>query len=75
MTSDSKFAETVCEAYRFLSDHYETENCIFLFGEYVRLLEWELYDIESNVRPGLTGFSRGAYQARVLSAMIDIVYS
>ncbi|KJA23408.1 hypothetical protein HYPSUDRAFT_39890 [Hypholoma sublateritium FD-334 SS-4] len=41
------FERTVLAAYRWLSDVYETGDCIFLFG-----------------------FSRGAFQVRVLSAMI-----
>ncbi|KJA17515.1 hypothetical protein HYPSUDRAFT_124978, partial [Hypholoma sublateritium FD-334 SS-4] len=44
------FERTVLAAYRWLSDNYETGDCIFLFG-----------------------FSRGAFQVRVLSAMIDKV--
>ncbi|KIJ94466.1 hypothetical protein K443DRAFT_12099 [Laccaria amethystina LaAM-08-1] len=44
------FERTVLGAYRWLSDNYKTDDCIFLFG-----------------------FSRGAFQVRVLSAMIEKV--
>ncbi|VDB86439.1 unnamed protein product [Peniophora sp. CBMAI 1063] len=42
------FKDTILDAYRWLSETYQTGDRIFLFG-----------------------FSRGAYQVRVLSAMID----
>ncbi|KAJ3555863.1 hypothetical protein NM688_g2346 [Phlebia brevispora] len=45
-----RFEPIVLDAYRWLSDHYEVGDRIYLFG-----------------------FSRGAYQVRVLSAMIDRV--
>ncbi|KIJ94689.1 hypothetical protein K443DRAFT_351189 [Laccaria amethystina LaAM-08-1] len=44
------FEPTILAAYRWLSDNYENDDCIFLFG-----------------------FSRGAFQVRVLSAMIEKV--
>ncbi|KAF8869684.1 hypothetical protein CPB85DRAFT_1446702 [Mucidula mucida] len=44
------FEHIVCGAYHWLSDNYESGDCIFLFG-----------------------FSRGAYQVRVISAMIHKV--
>ncbi|KAJ3547269.1 hypothetical protein NM688_g5418 [Phlebia brevispora] len=44
------FEPIILDAYRWLADHYEDGDCIFLFG-----------------------FSRGAYQVRVLSAMIQRV--
>ncbi|KIK04380.1 hypothetical protein K443DRAFT_4683 [Laccaria amethystina LaAM-08-1] len=44
------FKRIVLGAYRWLSDNYEKDDCIFLFG-----------------------FSRGAFQVRVLSAMIEKV--
>ncbi|KAF4618298.1 hypothetical protein D9613_011523 [Agrocybe pediades] len=44
------FDKTVMDAYRWISDNYESGDLIFLFG-----------------------FSRGAFQVRVLSAMIEKV--
>ncbi|KIM34905.1 hypothetical protein M413DRAFT_32925 [Hebeloma cylindrosporum] len=44
------FEKTILAAYRWLSDNYQSGDCIYLFG-----------------------FSRGAYQVRTLSAMIDKV--
>ena len=59
------FERTILAAYRWLSDNYEDGDCIFLFGA---LVQCDLNDSERYL-----GFSRGAYQVRVLSAMIDKV--
>ena len=61
-----KFEKTILAAYRWLSDNYEEGDCIFLFGALM------LYSPVINPERCL-GFSRGAYQVRVLSAMIDKV--
>jgi len=60
------FERTVLGAYRWLSDNYEPGDCIFLFG----VLDQHLMCF-SIVPEGNPGFSRGAFQVRVLSAMID----
>jgi len=62
------FERTVFGAYRWLSDNYEPGDCIFLFGELDRQMK-----CISLVPDDYTGFSRGAFQVRVLSAMIDKV--
>ncbi|KAJ7888373.1 hypothetical protein B0H14DRAFT_2337238, partial [Mycena olivaceomarginata] len=56
-----KFEKIVQGAYRWLSDHYQPGDKIYLFGrfEYILLLP--------------TGFSRGAHQIRVLAGMISKV--
>ena len=61
------FERSVLGAYRWLSDNYEDGDCIFLFG----VTEYFIY--HQPVLNNLSGFSRGAYQVRVLSAMIDKV--
>jgi len=58
----------VLAAYRWLSDNYEQGDCIFLFGEFERYMTYTSLNPEK-----CPGFSRGAYQVRVLSAMIDKV--
>ena len=60
------FERTILAAYRWLSDNYEEGDCIFLFGT-LTLCE-PVIDPER-----CPGFSRGAYQVRVLSAMINKV--
>ena len=60
------FERTILAAYWWLSDNYEQGDCIFLFGTLT------LYDPVINSERCL-GFSRDAYQVRVLSAMIDKV--
>ncbi|EDR04472.1 uncharacterized protein LACBIDRAFT_304572 [Laccaria bicolor S238N-H82] len=62
------FERTVLGAYRWLSDNYEPGDCIFLFGALEQYVICLSVDAE-----GSTGFSRGAFQVRVLSAMIDKV--
>ena len=60
------FERTILAAYRWLSDNYEEGDCIFLFGALT------LY--KPVIKPErCLAFSRGAYQIRVLSAMIDKV--
>jgi len=66
--SPRDFERPVLGAYRWLSDNYETGDCIFLFGA----LDWHM-KYTSVVPEGHIGFSRGAFQVRVLSAMIDKV--
>jgi len=61
------FERTILAAYWWLSDNYEQGDCIFLFGK----LEQYVICTWSMLR--YLGFSRGAYQVRVLSAMIDKV--
>ena len=56
-------------AYRWLSDNYKRGDCIFLFGA----LEQYVTCMSGDAEPGYKGFSRGAFQVRVLSAMIDKV--
>ena len=56
-------------AYRWLSDNYERGDCIFLFGALEHCATYLSVDAEGSS----TGFSRGAFQVRVLSAMIDKV--
>ena len=60
------FERTILAAYRWLSDNYQSGDCIYLFGAL------EHYGPVINPEMCL-GFSRGAYQVRVLSAMIDKV--
>ena len=55
-------------AYRWLSDNYKPGDCIFLFGALEQYVTCMSVDAE-----GSTGFSRGAFQVRVLSAMIHKV--
>ena len=55
-------------AYRWLSDNYECHNCTFLFGSLGQHVTCVSVDAERS-----TGFSRGAFQVRALSAMIDKV--
>jgi len=62
------FERIVLEAYEWLLDNYEPGDCIFLFGA----LDWHM-KCTSVVPEGHIGFSRGAFQVRVLSAMIDKV--
>ena len=68
LSSFRNFERTVLDAYRWLSDNYEPGDCIFLFGALNQYLTCLSVDVE-----GSTGFSRGAFQVRVLSAMIDKV--
>ena len=64
-TLTRNFEPIVLDAYRWLADHYEDGDRIYLFGEFARL---------GLIRVSyFPGFSRGAYQVRVLSAMIDRV--
>ena len=67
-SSSRKFERTVLGAYRWLSDNYERGDCIFLFGALEQYVACTSVDVE-----GYKGFSRGAFQVRVLSAMIDKV--
>ena len=55
-------------AYRWLSDNYKPGDCIFLFGALDQYVTCMSVDAE-----GSKGFSRGAFQVRVLSAMIHKV--
>ena len=55
-------------AYRWLSDNYERGDSIFLFGALEQYMTCMSMDAERS-----KGFSRGAFQVRVLSAMIDKV--
>ena len=68
LSSFRNFKRTVLGAYRWLSDNYERGDCIYLFGELERYVTCMSVDAE-----GSTGFSRGAFQVRVISAMIDKV--
>ena len=61
------FERTILAAYQWLSDNYEPGDCIFLFGALKRHV-FQSLDFKTCL-----GFSRGAYQVRVLSAMIDKV--
>lgn len=61
------FEPIVLDAYRWLSDHYEVGDQIYVFGENVQPC------CKKRVFILFSGFSRGAYQVRVLSAMIDRV--
>jgi uncharacterized protein (DUF2235 family) len=59
--------DIILEAYKWLSHTYKPGDKIFIFG-----------DISCSVSPSAvikddTGFSRGAYQARALAAMIERV--
>jgi uncharacterized protein (DUF2235 family) len=62
------FEKIIIEAYRWLSDIYEDGDCIYLFGKHCfhcrHGFVFEHY---------LIGSSRGAYQVRVISAMIETV--
>ncbi|KZT23581.1 hypothetical protein NEOLEDRAFT_1069304 [Neolentinus lepideus HHB14362 ss-1] len=62
------FERTILAAYRWLSEKYVRGDRIFLFGIPSHHL-W--YPHASNNR--ITGFSRGAYQVRVLAGMIKRV--
>ena len=68
LPSFRNFERTVLGAYGWLSDNYEPGDCIFLFGELERYVTCMSVDAE-----GFTRISRGAFQVRVLSAMIDKV--
>jgi hypothetical protein len=57
-------------AYHWLSDNYEDGDSIYLFGA----LPNSSVVGTSVDREVYLGFSRGAYQVRVLSAMIDKVH-
>ena len=61
------FEKLVIGAYRWLSENYLPGDRIFLFGQYQFIQLW-LYTYSV-----FSGFSRGAYQVRVLSAMIATV--
>ena len=63
------FEKTVQGAYRWLSDNYEPGDSIFLFGVSIQSLSYHLCINHE----GHQGFSRGAFQVRALSAMIDKV--
>ena len=63
------FEKTVQAAYQWLSDNYEDGDCIFLFGK-SRQFRLVLHHFSLG-----TGFSRGAFQVRALSAMIHKVRS
>ena len=56
-------------AYRWLSDNYEENDRIFLFGGSRLDLSISHYLRRSNI----PGFSRGAYQVRALAGMIHLV--
>ena len=58
------FEWTILAAYQWLSDNYQSGDCIYLFG----ILEHYIINPERCL-----GFSCGAYQVRVLSAMMDKV--
>ena len=62
------FEQTVLRAYRWLSDNYERGDCIFLFGALEQYVTCMTRDAERS-----TGFSHGAFQVRVISALIDKV--
>ena len=68
LSSSRNFNPTVLGAYSWLSNNYERGDCIFLFGALEQYVTCMSMDTERS-----TGFSRGAYQVRVLSAMIDKV--
>ncbi len=60
------FERIVLSAYHWLVENYQPGDCIYLFGSY----RMELID---QVLIALTGFSRGAYQVRVIAGMIEKV--
>ena len=59
------FEKTVQAAYRWLADNYEDGDTIYLFGES------ELLFLQVHRFSMVSGFSRGAFQVRALSAMIE----
>lgn len=56
-------------AYRWLSDHYQPGDEIFLFGTMLNIKA--LYEAKPSCI--IAGFSRGAYQVRALAGMIETV--
>lgn len=59
-------------AYRWLSDNYQEGDNLYFFGEPSHL-SLVLYRHNLYFSTGTSGFSRGAYQVRVLAGMIDKV--
>ena len=62
------FESTLLDAYGWLSETYKKGDRIFLFGIVTKP---RFESVQSLIEH--TGFSRGAYQVRTLSAMIDKV--
>ena len=67
LSSPRRFERILLEAYRWISNHFEDGDRIFLFGEPLPTFHF-YYGLHL-----VKGFSRGAYQVRVLAAMIDAV--
>ena len=63
------FEKIIIGAYRWLSDNYQENDRVFLFGESKLDLRISYYLCRSNI----LGFSRGAYQVRALAGMIQRV--
>ena len=63
-----RFEKIIISAYEWLVDNYEEGDKIYMFGLYCNVGENLLVSDSLNI-----GFSRGAYQVRALSAMIDTV--
>ena len=63
------FEKVILAGYRWLSDNYIDGDKIFLFGKGILLTSRKI-SLTGSVIPG---FSRGAYQVRVLAGMIDRV--
>ena len=63
------FEKIIIGAYRWLSDNYQENDRIFLFGESKLGPSISYYLHRSNI----LGFSRGAYQVRALAGMIHRV--
>ena len=67
-TINRNFEKTLQAAYRWLSDNYEDGDTIFLFGQS------EQFFCRPYCSSLAIGFSRGAFQVRALSAMIEKVH-
>ena len=71
LRSSRNLEKIVMAAYRWLSENYQENDRIFLFGVYL----FPIHNTESgSMSSNLTsGFSRGAYQVRALAGMIEKV--
>ena len=59
----------ILSAYQWLSENYKPEDKIYLFGVLPSFTSF----ICRNGIESFIGFSRGAYQVRIISGMIDVV--
>jgi uncharacterized protein (DUF2235 family) len=66
--SNRNLEDAIMEAYKFLSNAYEDGDRIYLFGTSGPAIQYSTVRFNRSLS---AGYSRGAYQVRVLAGMIE----